>query len=232
MSSFRSRRKHDEEPRPTPKPGTITDITPQRRDESRVNLYIDGTFAFGLHIDIQIDHYLKKGDVLDEAQIAQLLKEDETKKAIASALNLIAYRARAAGELATKLRERGYSPEAIEAAIARMSELGYLDDREFADRWVENRQTYRPRSIRMLKQELRQKGVDREIIETTMDDAEIDEYADALGLAEKRAASLQDLDPAVRERRLSGFLARRGYGFDVIRRVLDALGTDNNNNGD
>ena len=226
MSPFRSRRTSDEEPKAAPRPGTITDITPQRRDESRVNIYIDGKFSFGLHIDIQIDHYLKKGDVLDEERIARLLKEDETKKAIASALNLIAYRARAAGELSTKLRERGFAPEAIESAIARMTELGYLDDREFADRWVESRQTYRPRSVRMLKQELRQKGVDREIIETTMEEAEIDEFSDARALAEKRVASLQDLEPAIRDRRLSGYLARRGYGFDVIRRVLDALPDD------
>ena len=223
MSSFRSRRKFDEEPKPAPKPGTITAITPQRRDDSRVNIYIDDKFSFGLHIDIQIEHYLSKGDVLTEEQIAALLKEDETKKAIASSLNLIAYRARSAGELSTKLRERGYAPEAIDAALARMKELRYLDDREFADRWVENRQTYRPRSVRLLKQELRQKGVDQEIIETTMDEAEIDEYADALAIAEKRLPSLQNLEPAVRERRLSGYLARRGYGFDIIRRVFDTL---------
>jgi len=226
MSSFRGRRKPESEPKPAPKPGTITDIRPQRRDESRVNIFIDGEFSFGLHMDIQLDHYLKKGDVLDDQHITLLLREDETKKAIASALNLIAYRARAAGELATKLRERGFPPEAIEAAVARMQELGYLDDRDFADRWVESRQTHRPRSVRMLKQELRQKGVESEIIESTLDEAGIDEFSDALRLAEKRLSSLQDLEPQVRDRRLSGFLARRGYGYDIIRRVLDALQAD------
>lgn len=226
MSSFRGRRKPDNEPKPAPKPGTITDIRPQRRDESRVNIFIDGEFSFGLHMDIQLDHYLTKGDVLDEQQIALLLREDETKKAIAAALNLIAYRARAAGELATKLRERGFSPEAIENAVARMQELGYLDDRDFADRWVESRQTYRPRSVRMLKQELRQKGVDQEIIESTLDEAGVDEFSDALSLATKRVSSLHDLEPQVRDRRLSGYLARRGYGYDIIRRVLDELESD------
>lgn len=221
MRSFRSRR--DREPKPAPKAGTITDIRPQQRDETRVNIFIDGEFAFGLHIDLQLEHYLKKGDVLDDEKIALLLRQDETKKAIASALNLIAYRSRAAGELATKLREKGFSPEAVDAAVARMGELGYLDDRDFADRWVESRQSSRPRSARMLKQELRHKGVDREIIESAIEDAGIDEYADALELARKRTTTLADLDPAVRERRLTGYLARRGYGFDIIRRVLEAL---------
>lgn len=78
----------------------------------------------------------------------------------------------------------------------------------------------------MLKQELQQKGVDREIIESTIEEAEIDEFGDALALGRKKAESFRALDPQVRERRLSGFLARRGYGYGVIRRVLEALETN------
>ncbi|HWV24037.1 MAG TPA: regulatory protein RecX [Thermomicrobiales bacterium] len=224
MSPFRSQR--DKEPKPAPKPGTITEIRPQQRDDTRVNVFIDGDFAFGLHIDLQLEHGLKKGDVLDEEAIALLLRQDEAKKAIARALNLIAYRPRAAGELATKLREKGFSPDAVEAAVARMTDLGYLDDRDFADRWVESRQSGRPRSVRMLKQELRQKGVDREIVESAVENAGIDEFGDALELARKRATSMTGLDPITRERRLGGYLARRGYGFDIIRRVLEQLESD------
>lgn len=226
MSSFRRRRRPDDEPPPAPKPGTITAITSQRRDENRVNVFIDGEFSFGLHIDIQLEHYLKKGDVLDEEQIGLLLRQDEVKKAIATSLNLLSHRPHAAGELATKLRERDYSPEAIDASVARMRELHLIDDRQFAERWVESRQLHRPRSARMLRQELRQKGVDRDIIETSIEDAGLDEFSDALALAAKKAASLRDLEPAVRERRLTGFLARRGYGYDIIRKVLKALDED------
>lgn len=223
MSSFRRRRRPDDEPPPAPKPGTITAIKPQRRDENRVNVFIDGEFSFGVHVDIQLEHYLKKGDVLDEEKIALLLRQDEVKKAIATSLNLLSHRPRAAGELATKLRERAYSPEAIEAAIARMRELHLIDDRQFAERWVESRQIHRPRSARMLRQELRQKGVDRDIIEESIEEAGLDEFGDALSLAQKKAVSFRDLEPQVRERRLTGFLARRGYGYDIIRKVMERL---------
>lgn len=226
MSSFRGRRPQSDEPTPAPKPGTITAIEPQRRDNARVNIFIDGAFAFGLHMDLQFEHYLKTGDHLDEQTIARLLKQDQTKKAVSTALGLLAYRPRSAGELTTRLRERGYAPDEIDAAVNRIRELGYVDDRDFADRWVESRQTHRPRSERMLKRELQQKGVEKEIIEATIEEADIDEYADALTLAEKKAHSFRDLEPAVRERRISGFLARRGYGYDVIRRVLDAISDD------
>jgi regulatory protein len=223
VSSFRSRRRDDDQPKEPPKPGKITAIQLQQRDNARVNISIDGKFAFGLHIDLQLDHGLAPGDMLDEATIAQLLKEDETKKAITAALNLIAYRPRAAGELRTKLREKGYSPEAIDAAVNRMQELNYLDDEAFAERWIASRQQTRPRSERMLKQELAQKGIDRETIEQSLEEAGVDEFGDALELARKKFDSMSLLDRDVRFRRISGFLGRRGYGFDVIRRVMDTL---------
>jgi regulatory protein len=223
MSSFRSRRRDDDQPKEPPKPGTITAIQVQRRDNARVNIFIDGSFSFGLHMDIQLDHRLTTGTVLDEEAIAQLLREDEVKKAITASLNLIAYRPRAAGELRSKLREKGYSPEAIDAATNRMQELNYLDDGAFAERWVASRQNTRPRSERMLKRELAQKGIDRETIEQTIEEAGVDEFGDALALAQKKAASMGALEGDVRSRRISGLLARRGYGYDIIRRVIDTL---------
>lgn len=224
MSSFRSRRRRDDDqPKEPPKPGEITAIKVQQRDNARVNIFIDETFSFGLHMDIQLDHRLKPGDVLDEATITRLLQEDETKKAIAAALNLISYRPRAAGELRSKLREKGYAPEAVDAAVNRMQELRYLDDEAFAERWVESRQSSRPRSERMLKRELAQKGIDKDTIEQTVADAGVDEYGDALELARKKYESLRNEDRNVRYRRLSGFLGRRGYGYDIIRQVMEAL---------
>jgi regulatory protein len=224
MSSFRSRRRRDDDtPKEPPKPGRITAIKVQQRDNARVSIYIDEKFAFGLHMDIQLDHRLKPGDMLDEATIATLLREDESRKAIAAALNLLSYRPRAAGELQTKLREKGYAPEAIDAAIARMRELRYLDDEAFAERWVESRQVSRPRSARMLKRELAQKGVDRDTIERTIEEAGVDEFGDALELARKKYESMRGLERDVRYRRLSGFLGRRGYGYDIIRHVMETL---------
>jgi regulatory protein len=223
MSSFRSRRRDDDKPKEPPKPGKITSIEVQKRDNARVSISIDGKFAFGLHMDIYLDHRLHSGDDLDEETIARLLKEDEGKKAITASLNLISYRPRAAGELRERLRQKGFDAETIEQAIDRMRDLNYLNDEDFAERWVASRQGSRPRSERMLRQELAQKGIDKETIEQTIEEAGVDEFGDALELARKKAASMSGLDPIARDRRLSGFLGRRGYGFDIIRQVLDAL---------
>lgn len=206
-----------------PKPGKITAISAQQRDEARVNIEIEGTFAFGLHVDIVLGHYLSVGTELSAEKIEQLQQEDEVKKAITAALNLLSFRPRASGELQRKLREKGYSAESAEAAIKRMLELGYLNDADFADRWIENRQEHKPRSRKLLQQELRQKGIDSDTIDDALAEIEIDEVTDALELARKKANSMQALDQQTRHRRLSGFLGRRGYGYDVIRKVLEQI---------
>lgn len=218
----RRRPRSDREKAP-PKPGKITAISAQQRDDARMNIDIDGTFAFGLHVDIVLSHYLSVGTELSAEKIEQLQQEDEVKKAITAALNLLSFRPRASGELQRKLREKGYSAESAAAAIQRMLELGYLNDADFADRWIENRQEHKPRSRKLLQQELRQKGIDSDTIEEALADVEIDEVADALELARKKANSMQGLDQQTRHRRLSGFLGRRGYGYDVIRKVLEQI---------
>lgn len=219
----RRRANRDRTGKEPPEPGKITAISPQQRDDARMNIEIEGAFAFGLHADIVLGHYLSVGDELSAEKIEGLLREDEVKKAITAALNLISFRPRASGELQRKLREKGYTPEAGEAAVKRMLDLGYLNDADFAERWIENRQEHKPRSRKMLQQELMQKGVDRELIREALDETEIDEFSDALELARKKAGSMSGLDQATRHRRLSGFLGRRGYGFDVIRKVLEEI---------
>lgn len=218
----RRRPRSDREKAPL-NPGKITAISAQQRDDARMNIDIDGTFAFGLHVDIVLSHYLSVGTELSAEKIEQLQQEDEVKKAITAALNLLSFRPRASGELQRKLREKGYSAESAAAAIQRMLELGYLNDADFADRWIENRQEHKPRSRKLLQQELRQKGIDSDTIEEALADVAIDEVADALELARKKANSMQGLDQQTRHRRLSGFLGRRGYGYDVIRKVLEQI---------
>ncbi|MGN6033451.1 MAG: regulatory protein RecX [Thermomicrobiales bacterium] len=222
-------------PRPEPRAGKITAITPQRHDPERVSVFLDGDFAFGLHADLVLEHGLHPGFDLDDSTARALLAADEIRRAIATALNALAYRARSEGEIAQRLRQKGYGPEAIAAALDRLREWRYVDDRDFASRWIENRQEHRPRSERMLAQELRQKGVDPATIADTIADAGVDEVADARELVAKQRLKLASLDPETQTRRITGLLSRRGYGWDVIRRALDAdtnMDSDHNHDPD
>lgn len=215
----RSRRQQPSEP---PKPGKITQIDVQQRDSARASIFIEGEFAFGLHLDLVLEHRLAEGDELDAGAIETLLAADAVKRAVIAGLNLIAHRPRARGELQQRLRSKGFDDAAAEAAVERLQDLGYLDDAAFAARWVENRQEHRPRSKAMLERELRQKGIDRQTIEETIAETDIDEVAAARELAEQKMRSMSGLDPETRNRRIGGMLARRGFGYDVIRKALNA----------
>ena len=101
-----------------------------------------------------------------------------------------------------------------EAALTRLERARLTDDRAFAHYWVENREKFRPRGRRMLRWELREKGVADQIIDEAV--ASVDEVATASRLARKRAPRLRHLDEMTFRRRLNAYLARRGFSYSVI----------------
>jgi len=219
-----SNRQGETEPeRPDPQPGTVTAIQSQVRDPDRVSVFIDGVFAIGVARDVADAFGLHQDQMLDEALLADLTARNLVHKATTTALNFLAYRPRSEGEIRRKLQQGHYPDATIEQVLTRLRDWHYVDDQDFARRWIENRSAHRPRGSRLLAQELKAKGIQPEIMAEALDEAELDEVSDALALARQRSRQLHDLDPAVRERRLTGFLARRGYGFDVIRATLETL---------
>ena len=214
------------EPRPEPRPGTVTALQSQVHDPDRVSMFIDGTFAMGIARDVAEAFGLHTGQVLDEPALAQLTGQETLHRATATALTFLAYRPRSEGEIRQRLRRNEHTDEVIEQVLERLRGWRYVDDADFSRRWIENRAEHRPRGTRLLSQELRAKGVDPNLAAEAIDEAEINELDDALALARDRLRQLGGLDQITRERRLSGFLGRRGYGFDVIRETINQVRTE------
>lgn len=203
--------------------GRITEIRDQVRDPERVNLFIDGEFRLGIARIIVQERGLSIGQLLTDEEISELESLDEVSRATNQAIRLLSFRPRSRRELETRLARKQFSEYATGAALERLAELGYVNDNEFAQYWVENRQQHRPRGKRLLASELRSKGVSRDVVEQTLDEAEIDEFSDALQLARRRAEQLRGLDAATWRRRMTGYLQRRGFGWEVVRSVLEEL---------
>lgn len=139
-------------------------------------------------------------------------------------LRLLAGQARTRQELADALRRRNVPPEAAEAVLNRMTDVGLVDDAEFAHAWVESRQQRRGLSRTGLRRELQRKGVDRELVEDAVGQVSgEDEREAARALAEKKLRSVRGLDPVVQRRRIAGALARRGFSGEVVSSVLREL---------
>jgi regulatory protein len=134
-------------------------------------------------------------------------------------LRLLSYRGRSEREVAQRFRERGAEPDLAALVVERLRAGGLLDDQEFARAWVESRRRASPRGDRLLQQELARKGVARPEIESALSD-ESEPAALARAAAAKKARSLAGEPPPVFVRRLTDFLLRRGFEYDVVATVV------------
>lgn len=127
-------------------------------------------------------------------------------------------------ELTRKLAEREVPEDAANAVLDRFDDLGLVDDRGFAGRWVQSRQVRRGLSRRALQRELAAKGVGPEVVTEVTGQIDADEeQAIARAVAERKLRALQHLPAEVRARRVAGALARRGFDASVIARALREL---------
>jgi regulatory protein len=200
--------------------GRITALKVQERNKQRVNVFIDGEFAFGLSRITA--GWLYIGQELTDTKIAQLQAEDTQEVAFQRALHFLEYRQRSLSEVRRNLEKHGTAPDIIEAVLERLVKSGYVDDARFAQTWIENRSTFRPRSKRALAVELRQRGLEHETIQSALEDHdEAQEEALAYQAAQKQLRKLAGLELTEYKRKLGSFLARRGFGYGVIRTVVE-----------
>jgi regulatory protein len=155
-----------------------------------------------------------------EARKAERAEITDPTLVLAAALQFLEARQRSTAEVRRRLLLRGYRMDLVDGAIERLTELGMLDDEAFAKAWVESRDRARPRGERVLRSELRTKGIDRAIVDTTMDDRDTDRPdADADGarsLLRRHASALARIaDPRARRQRAYALLARNGFDPDV-----------------
>ncbi len=127
----------------------ITAIEPQQKNPQRVNIYLDGEFAFGL---ARITAgWLNVGQELSEEKISVLQAEDAGEVTYQKALHFLSYRPRSSAEVRQNLTKRGSPAELIDETLDRLQHAGLVNDKEFARTWIENRNTFRPRSKSALK---------------------------------------------------------------------------------
>lgn len=195
---------------------TITGLKTQKRNKDRINVYLDDEFSFG--VARIVGAWLKIGQEISDDKIKELLSKDEVEVALQKAINFISYRPRSAKEVSLRLKKYDASEDVIEEVIERLVRGGMLNDSNFAEMWVENRSTFKPRGRKALRVELRHKGITDEAIETSI--ANLDEDELAYRAAFKQARRLKHLEWQDFRKKLYGFLARRGFNYDVISGVV------------
>jgi len=202
----------------------ITALEPQVNNPERINLYVDGRFLLGVNAAIVLQMGLRLEQELLSDQLEQLRSEEAEQQAVDRALNYLSYRPRSREEVRRYLRRKETPPEIIEAALARLDRLDFVNDRTFAGFWIESREQFSPRGARALKNELRMKGVERDVVDEMVNDEQDEERA--LRAGRKKAIALANapnIDFATFRNRLGSFLQRRGFGYQVTARTVRAL---------
>lgn len=202
----------------------ITALEQQAHNPERVSLYLDGTFALGISAELMLKMNLHLDQELSAADLEQLKSEEARQQAVERAINYLSFRPRSQAEVRRYLRKKETPPDIIEAVLERLQRLDYVNDRSFASFWVENRERFNPRGAQALRNELRMKGVEREVVEEMVDDEQDEELA--LRAASRKAALLLQtpgIDYSTFRNRLGGFLQRRGFSYEIVARVVRAL---------
>ena len=199
----------------------ITALRAQKRNPERVNVYLDGEFAFGLARIVAA--WLTVGETLSQEKIVLLQAQDQVEVGLQHAIKYIGYRPRSVEEVRRNLVKNEYPEAAIEEVLDRLQRNGLLDDRKFARQWVENRLEFRPRGRRALRFELRKAGIADPIIQETLDDMLTNEGGLAYRAASKYARRLKTNERRVFFQKLTGYLARRGFSYETAAAVVEQI---------
>ena len=197
----------------------ITALVVQKRNPNRVNIHLNGEYAFGVARIVAA--WLRVGLELDEKKIEQLQLQDANERALQQALLFLSYRVRSESEIRQNLLKHEIPEPVIDLTLEKLRQDGLANDNEFAQTWVENRSTFRPRSRRMLAMELRQKGLAAEAMQSALEN--VDDEPLAYEAAKKRAPRFINLEWSEFRKKLSEFLARRGFSYSVIAPVVTRI---------
>lgn len=190
----------------------ITALKAQKRNNRRINVYVDGEFEFGL--SRKVASLLQVGQELTLEKIRELKGNDSIEVGYQRALNYLSYRPRSQYEIIRNLRKHKVPEDQMEIILERLVSSKLVDDENFARLWVENRSYFRPRGAFGLRMELRQKGIIESIIDAALDGVE--EGKLSYQAARKRAERYKHLTWVDFQKKIGGFLSRRGFRYDVI----------------
>ena len=208
---------------------TVTRISEQKRRPNRRNIYLDGGFAFGCNVNVVARFRLREGLTLSDEQVRQIQLGEVKQEALDAGLRLLQTRLPSTAAMRRKLMRKEYGQAIVDAVIADLTRLGYLDDARFAKTKALSAAQHKQHGKRRAKIELLKSGVSGDVADRAVEDVyeTTDTMSVARELARKQAPRLKKLDPPVARRRLAGMLLRRGFDYDQIRPVIDeVLGDD------
>lgn len=200
----------------------ITKISIQK-DISRCNIFLDGDFAFGVDYSIKEKFDLYKGKSLDQETIQVLKDQDNIKKAKNKAYQYLSYRQRTCKEVSNYLESKDFNNTTVENTISQLLNEGYLDDSKFAETFLLEKSNLKAYGPYKIKYELKNKGVENNIIESTLSIYQEDIEELTRLVSTKYKSTIEKEDKKIIYRKVGGFLQRKGHSYDTIKQILNKI---------
>lgn len=204
---------------------SVTALSPVKRRSGWIEIQLDGASCILLPDQDIARLGLTIGSTIEETDLASLQSTAELAEAMRVGLRYLSVRPRSCREIELRLLREKLAQETIERTVDRLTTLGYLDDRNFAAAFAHDRIRLRPCGVRRMKADLLSRGVSPcdadDGIESAMMEQDVNEHELLQRVASARASKLDDLDKGVARRRLFGYLSRRGFSSENIRKWID-----------
>ncbi len=199
----------------------ITAITPQAKDKTRCNVYIDGRFFCGLTLETVMKNRLKAGVQITAERLAEIQLESEKNTAFDKALTHLSASRKTEKQIRAFLTKKGYLPVVCDYAVEKLRDYGFIDDSEYAEAYIEN--VAKRKGSRLIRMELKGKGLSDEAIDGALRDLdEEQELASAKNVLEKylrgKAWSCETYQKGYR------YLLGKGFDGDTVKQALSAFG--------
>lgn len=210
----------------------VTQLSSQKRDPSRVNLYIDEEFFCGLSLDSVAKFELYSGREIDDKELAEILVDELKSRFAQRAMSYISRAIKTEYQMRRYLKtlsikkkgtwykdiEDDQLEEIFNEIITKLKGYGYLDDEEFASQFINSRIRSKPRGKRVLVSELMSKGIDKELAKRKVDELVDDEYDVLKRVYEKKYKGDKI---TIRDNKKIDFLKRKGFDWDLIKQLIE-----------
>lgn len=200
---------------------TITAVE-KVKGKGMVRVFIDNNYSFTIPSEAYIKNNLYEETEISEEKLSLIRNKVLVQAAREKAVKYLTIKDRSENEIIKKLKEAGFDTDAARAAADELKTIGYLDDSRYALKYLTERTRTKALSKKSLAYELKNKGIDSEIIEKALSEFEIDDYEVALREA-KRKFGKYDISDEKTEQRAYRFLLHRGFSHEISFKVIRAM---------
>lgn len=200
----------------------VTQLKPQKNNK-RVNVYLDYKFAFGIDLDNLVRFGIKIEKNFTQEEIDRIVHEAEFQKTFDKLVRFAMTRPRSYFEVEQWFKRKEVGETLHPKLIERLQKLDLLDDTKFAEWWVRQRTEFQKKGKLALVSELRQKGIDKKIIDHVLQESDIDEEKLAKETLEKNAYKWQKYEGREKQQKQIEFLMRRGFNYQIAKEVVGEM---------